>query len=108
MSQNHQSIEAVVEKLVHEYFEADEHLEKIVWIESPKPEIRFLEINAETIATGDVMSFYFPPSDEIPYALKIAEITPAEWQKVQQNEIPLPTGWSLENRQEFSRELVAA
>ncbi len=107
MSQNHQSIEAVVEKLVHEYFEADEHLEKIIWIRSPKPEIRLIEVNAQTVTTNDVLSFYFPPSDEIPYAMKIAEVTPAEWQRVLQNEIPLPVGWGLENRQEFSREVVA-
>jgi hypothetical protein len=79
MSQNHQPIEAVVEKLVQEYFEADEHLEKIIWIQSPKPEIRLIEVNAQTVTTNDVMSFYFPPSDEIPYAMKIAEVTPAEW-----------------------------
>jgi len=107
MSQNHQDLESVVEKLAHEYFEVEETLEKIIWIKSPKSEIRLLEINAQTIATGDVQSFYFPPSDEIPYALKIAEITPKEWQKVLRNEIPLPTGWSLENHQVLSRELVA-
>jgi hypothetical protein len=107
MSQNHQNFESVVEKLVHEYFEQEENLEKIVRIKSDKPEIRLLEVNAQTIATGDVQSFYFPPSDEIPYVLRIAEITPKEWQKVLQNEIPLPVGWSLEDHQVFSRDLVA-
>jgi hypothetical protein len=106
MSKNHQHLESVVEKLVHEHFELEEKLEKIIWIQSNKPEIRLIEINAETIATGDVQSFYFPPSDEIPYDLKLAEVTPKEWQKVLQNEIPLPEGWGLENRREFSRELV--
>jgi len=106
MSQNHQNLESIVKKLVHEYFEVEEPLEKIIWIKSPKPEIRLLEVNAQTIATGNVQSFYFPPSDEIPYDLKIAEITPKEWQKVLRNEIPLPVGCSLEGRQEFSRELV--
>ena len=106
MSQNHQDLESAVEKLVHEYFEVEETLEKIIWIKSPKPEIRLIEVNAQTVTTNDVLSFYFPPSDDIPYAMKIAEVTPAEWQKVLRNEIPLPVGWSLEERQEFSREMV--
>jgi hypothetical protein len=106
MSQNHQHLESVVEKLVHEYFEQEEKLEKIVWIKSDKPEIRLIEVNSQTITTGDVQSFYFPPSDEIPYALKLAEVTPDEWQRVLRNEIPLPVGWSLENHKVFTRELV--
>jgi len=106
MSQNHQHLEDVVEKLVREHFELEEKLEKIVWIKSSKPEIRLIEVNSETITTGDVQSFYFPPSDEIPYALKLAEVTPDEWQKVLRNEIPLPVGWSLENNRVFYRELV--
>ncbi len=108
MSNNHRNLENIVEALVQEHFELDESLEKVVWIKSGKtPAIRLLEINPETPPTGEVLSFYFPPSDEIPCALYLAEIKPEEWLKVLQNEIPLPEGWSLENHQEFSREMVA-
>ncbi|MCI0694508.1 hypothetical protein L0337_21175 [candidate division KSB1 bacterium] len=108
MSQNHRNLESVVEKLINEHFELDESLEKVIWIKSGKtPAIRLLEINPETPPTGEVLSFYFPPSDEIPYALYMAEIKPEEWVKVLQNEIPLPEGWSLENYQVFSRKMVA-
>jgi hypothetical protein len=108
MSQNHRNLEGIVEALVHEHFELDESLEKVIWIKSGKtPAIRLLEINPETPPTGEVLSFYFPPSDEVPYALYLAEIKPEEWLKVLQNEIPLPEGWSLENHQVFSREMVA-
>jgi len=108
MSQNH-NIESAVEKLIHEHFELDESLEKVIWIKpAATPEIQLLEINAATPATGDVMSFYFPPSDEMPYSLFLAEVTPEEWQKVLRNEIPLPEGWSLENHKVFSREMVVA
>jgi hypothetical protein len=108
MSQNHRNLENIVETLVNEHFELDESLEKVIWIKSGKtPGIRLLEINPETPPTGQVLSFYFPPSDEIPYALYLAEIKPEEWLKVLQNEMPLPEGWSLENHQVFSRELVA-
>jgi hypothetical protein len=75
---------------------------------NPRPEIRLIEITAETLPTGDVMSFYFSPSDEVPFPLFIAQITPEEWQMVLQNKIPLPKGWSLKNYQIFSREMVTA
>jgi hypothetical protein len=108
MSQNHRNLESIVEALVHEHFELDESLEKVIWIKSGKtPAIRLLEINPETPPAGEVLSFYFPPSEETPYALYLAEIRPEEWLKILQNEIPLPEGWNLENHQVFSRELVA-
>ena len=108
MSQNH-DIESVVGKLVQEHFELDESLEKVIWFKSgSKPEIHLLEINPATPSTGDVLSFYFPPSDEIPYALFLAEVTPEEWQKVLRNDIPLPEEWRLENHKIFSRDMVAA
>jgi len=107
MPQNHQSIEGVVKKIAHEHFEVEASLEKVIWFKSETaPEINLLEINPMTPATGDVLSFYFPPSDEVPYDLYLAEVTPEEWQKVLQSEIPLPEGWNLKNYQELSREMA--
>jgi hypothetical protein len=104
MSQNH-DIESVVKKLIQEHFALEESFEKVIWFKSKTtPEIHLLEVNPATPATGDVLSFYFPPSEEIPYPLFLAEVTPEEWQKVLQNEIPMPEGWSLENHKVFSRE----
>jgi hypothetical protein len=109
MSQNHQNLESVVERIVHEHFELEENLEKVIWIRSrTAPEICLLEVNSDTFATGMVQSFYFPPSEEIPYPLILAEVTPEEWQKILYNEIELPEGWSLENHKAFEREAVAA
>jgi hypothetical protein len=102
-------MESVVEKIVQEHFEVEESLEKVIWFKSETtPKIRLLEINPETPATGMVQSFYFPPSADVSYPLIIAEVTPEEWQKILQNEIDLPEGWSLENHQAFNREMVAA
>ncbi len=109
MSQNHQNLESVVERIVHEHFALEENLEKVIWIRSRSAaEICLLEVNSDTFATGMVQSFYFPPSDEIPYPLILAEVTPEEWQKILRNEIELPEGWSLENHKAFVREVVAA
>jgi len=106
MSQNHNIVSAA-EDLIQEHFELEPNLEKVIWINSDKTtEIRLLEINSDTIATGMVQSFYFAPSRKIPYAMKMAEITPEEWQKILRNEIPLPEGWTLENYKIYSRETV--
>lgn len=108
MSQNH-NLESIVEKLINEHFELDENLEEVIWFKSEAaPKIRLLEINPDTFATGVVQSFSFPPSDEVPYPLVIAEVTPQEWQKVLRKEILLPEGWRLGNHKTFSREMVAA
>jgi hypothetical protein len=109
MSQNHKALENVVEKLIQEHFELDESLEKVIWINpDTAPEIRLIQITADTLPTGDVLSFYFAPSAEIPYPMFIAQVTPKEWQQVLQDEIPLPEEWSLENHKVFSREMVTA
>ncbi|MGH7453736.1 MAG: hypothetical protein ACRENG_20470 [bacterium] len=106
MSQNHNIVSAA-EDLIQEQFELEPSLEQVIWIDADKPaEIRLLEINPETPATGSVMSFYFPPVDEFPYATKIAEIRPEEWQKILRHEIPLPRGWTLENYKVYSREAI--
>jgi hypothetical protein len=106
MSQNHHNnIEGVVEKIAREHFGLDESLQKVIWFKPDETqEINLLEINPITPPTGDVLSFYFPPSDDVPCHLYLAEVTPQEWQKVQQGEIPLPEGWSLANYKELSRE----
>ncbi len=107
MSQNHKALENVVEKLIQEHFALDESLEKVIWINpDTAPEIRLIQITADTLPTGDVLSFYFPPSKEILYPMLIAQVTPEEWQKVLQDEIPLPEAWSLENHKEYAREMV--
>jgi hypothetical protein len=106
MSQNH-SIVAAAENLLQEHFEQDPRLEKVIWINPEQTmEIRLLEITPDTFPAGAVLSFYFPPDEELPYAMKIAEIRPEEWQQILRNEIPLPDGWTLENYKTYSRDAI--
>jgi len=107
MSQNHNIVSAA-EDLIQEHFELEPRLEKVIWINSNNSgEIRLLEINPETPPTGSVLSFYFPPDEELPFALLIAEIRPEEWQAILRNEIPLPDNWTLDNHKIYSRETVS-
>lgn len=48
-------------------------------------------------------AFAFGPADDITYSSVIAEVTPAEMEKIHQGEIPLPAGWSLETATAFLR-----
>jgi hypothetical protein len=106
MTQNH-NIVAAAENLLQEHFEQDPRLEKVIWINPEQTtEIRLLEITPDTFPAGAVLSFYFPPDEEFPYAMKIAEIRPEEWQQILRNEIPLPDGWTLENYKAYSREAI--
>jgi len=106
MSQDHNIISAA-EDLIQEQFELEPSLEQVIWIDSDKTtEIRLLEINPETPATGSVLAFYFPPYEEFLYATNIAEIRPEEWQEILRHEIPLPEGWTLANYKVYSREMV--
>jgi hypothetical protein len=107
MSQNH-NLAAAAEDLIQEHFELEPSLEQVVWIDSDKAaEIRLLEITPETFPAGEVLSYYFPPDDELPYATILAQITPEEWQKILRKEISLPEGWTLDNYKVYSREPVA-
>lgn len=107
MSQIH-NIKTATENLIQEHFDLEPSLEKVIWINPElSTEIRLLEINPETFPSGMVQSFYFPPSDEIPSAMFLAEVTPEEWQKILRNDIPLPEGWTLANYKVYSRETVA-
>jgi hypothetical protein len=108
MSTNH-VLEQFVATLVQEHFELEEDLEQIVWLKKgPPSEIRLLEVNRNTAATGMVEVFGFAPSADVPYPLRIAEITPDEWERVQNGTISLPESWSLEDAEIFTREHVFA
>jgi len=108
MSTNHH-LEPLVASLIQEHFELEEDLEQIIWLKKgPASEIRLLEINRNTAATGMVEVFGFAPSVDIPYPLRIAEITPEEWERVQNGEISLPESWSLDDVEIFTREHVFA
>jgi len=98
-----------VSSIVQEHFDLEENLEQIIWLKKgPASEIRLLEVNRNTAATGMIEIFGFAPSAEVPYPLRIAEITPEEWERVQNGEISLPEVWSLEEAATFTREQVFA
>jgi hypothetical protein len=108
MSMNH-DIEKLVASIVQEHFDLEEDLAQIIWLQKgTASEIRLLEVNRNTAVTGMVEVFGFAPSADVPYPLRIAEITPEEWERVQNGEIALPENWTLEDAEIFTREQVFA
>jgi hypothetical protein len=67
--------------------------------------IKLLEVNGATIATGRVDVYTFAASDSDPFPVAIAEVTPAEYERIRVHDptIPLPRDWSLDCAQEIRR-----
>lgn len=95
-----------VSLLAQLHFEADRGIEQIIWIPHEK-EIRLLEVNRTAIPSGSVLVFSFAPSDDLPFRMLIADITPTEWKQLQNGDIPLPEGWDLETAHIFQRFLYS-
>ena len=65
--------------------------------DDPREPIKFLEVSPDTPASESVMTFTFGRTEEFPYLMTIATITPEEMEQVRRGEIPLPDRWSLEH-----------
>jgi hypothetical protein len=100
-----QPIEQIVKAVVQDHFETEPGLDKIIWFKNGVAgKICLLEINRDTFSTGNVLVFPFAPSPpEVPFPVRIADVTPQEWEQIKQGEMPLPPGWSLKDAQVFHR-----
>ena len=93
--------EAVCE-LVEWHYEIDPNMTEVIRLfseneDDPKEPIKFLEVSPDTPASGSVMTFTFGGTEDAPYNMRIATVTPEEMEQVRRGEIPLPQGWDLEN-----------
>jgi len=101
---NEQQIKEVVHQLVQSHFEIEDGIDEIVWLkDGENKEIRLIEINRNTLPIGSFLPFYFAPSEDVPFPVRIADVTPQEWKQVQRGKIPLPPGWALRKIQIFRR-----
>ena len=101
---NERQVEEVVRQLVQSHFGIEESIDEIVWLrDGGDKEIRLIEINRNTLPIGSVLPFYFAPSEDVPFPIRIADVTPQEWNQVQSGDIPLPPGWTLQKIRIFHR-----
>lgn len=95
--------EGLVRDLARLHFETEDAIERIVWIKSDKEEIRLIEVNRTTLPTGSIQVFRFAPSEQMPFPILIADVTPTEWSQIESGSIPLPPHWDLDTAQVFGR-----
>jgi len=100
------NIEDIVDKLVKEYFDIEEGIKSIVWINPNQgEEIWLIEVDTTAIPAGRVEPFNFKPNEEVPYPIRIANITPDEWEGVKKGTIDMPEGWKLDGTERvFTRD----
>jgi hypothetical protein len=75
--------------------------------EAPEREIRFVEVN-ELIADRaqdpvEPIDFGVDVGGPTSHKLMVVDVTPAQWERIDRKEIPLPSGWSLDGATPFTR-----
>ena len=97
-------LEELVKELTRSHFDLEERIERIIWVKNGEPEeVRLIEVNRDAIPAGDFYAFYFAPSQDFPLPIRIADVTPEEWGKIQRGEMNLPPEWSLKQITVFDR-----
>jgi hypothetical protein len=72
---------------------------------APPSEIRFLEVNkliSETMPPEPI-DFGVDVGGADGHTLFVLDVTPSQWVAIQNGEIPLPDGWTLDGKQELAR-----
>lgn len=88
------------------HLETDSGVVRIFYLptNAPSREIRLLEVNhmiSETTPLAPI-DFGVGVSDSERHTLYVLDVTPSQWDAIQQQEIPLPTGWILDGKQELA------
>ncbi|MEI6502597.1 MAG: hypothetical protein WCP21_16430 [Armatimonadota bacterium] len=63
-------------------------------------EIRLIEVTDLVPDIGELYPIAFGPTADMPFRTVVAQVTPAEWDAIERDEIELPAGWVLAQRQE--------
>lgn len=88
MAATHYRIEPALVSII--YYSGDPAVEAL----DTEP-IRLVEVNAATIACGVLPLHFRPtPASGIPFPYTIIDVTPAEYKKIQSNQLELPKGWT--------------
>ena len=96
--------------LAMQHLQQEDYIERIQRIRPQQQRdaedlVILLEVNPETFPAG-VMPIYFGTDEHIHYPTVLIELTPDEFEKLQQQELQLPEGWEL-GEVIFSRDQAA-
>ena len=89
------------------HFETDTGVERIFYLptNAPSREVRLLEVNKMISETTPVEPIDFGVDIRGPegHTLYVLDVTPAQWEAIQSQELPLPADWTLNGSQEIPR-----
>lgn len=91
-----------IQDLVEVWSRSDPTLQQVILFEPLEPSERhrpilLLQVKEATPDSPDRVEAYgFAPTRETPFPLALAQVTPAEWRRIQAGQLDLPEGWSLE------------
>lgn len=98
--------------LAKQYLGIDPHIQEVIYLPTgaPAQEIRLLDINAKLyLEPGDnaiIPVDMTPAVSGLPYKVTVADITPEQWDQIQQTPNLLPVGWRLADRVRIGRRRV--
>jgi hypothetical protein len=96
----------VTDELVRHHFEIEPNIVAIYRVigdneADPGEPIRLLQVNSDTLPTGELMPFLFRATADVPYQTVIAEVTPDELDALERQ--GLPAGWDLKRARKYER-----
>lgn len=86
------------EALARFHYEVEPGLRAIYRLESPDPNdirIKLLEVNEQTVPTGIVPVGFTHPASGLHYPSVVIEVTPQEFEAIQDKRLDLPPGWEV-------------
>lgn len=91
-----------------EHLKTDPGIDTVYYLpaNADEREIRFVEINHLIGARGDdalePIEFGIDAGTENAHTLFILDVTPEQWERIETLQLPLPAGWSLDDKMKFS------
>jgi hypothetical protein len=89
-------------ELVQSHREVEPNLKRVIFYpDAEGREVRLVEVVDGSPSAGEVLPFRFAPdvTDGVPYPVVIVELSPAEFQQLEQGQLHLPDGWGNDGRE---------
>jgi hypothetical protein len=99
--------DALAREYARRHLETDSGVEEIHYLptDAPPREIRFLEVNRLISGTTPLepIDFGVDVGRAEGHTLNVLDVTPAQWDAIQNGQLPLPAGWTLDKAQTLAR-----
>jgi hypothetical protein len=95
--------------IAQQHFDIDKGISRILYLPmaAPDKEVRLVEVNelASIPESAPLEAVDFRPDiDGIDYSLFVVDVTPQQFERLKNGDIPPPTGWRLEKSVDLPRE----